>query len=755
MKATLCSILVLLIIGILVIGLGVPSALAANKMLSLDGDGDYVSIQDAESFRLSTNQTIEFEINPDESPPDWSRIVGKGIDKRNYGVWLSPDLRILYQIGTHSEWFNFFTNAPLSEANWYHIACTYDGNFVSIYINGNLDMESESTIVIPEITEDPLTIGYAGVHSYLDGTVDEIRIWNTTRTQEQIQENMNQSLENPESEPNLVGYWNFDSGTADDLSQYGNHGTLRDNATIVDIIYVSPTGSDETGDGTQANPYRTIQKGINESGRNDIVQVLPGVYEENISLFGDLTVLGSGTDNTTITAASGNVVTVNNVHNVTFSEFTIDGQGSADNGIVCSGTTTEMEISNNVITGASEVGIACSDFVNVNIKNNSIEKNGIYGIRCSVSAHSTIENNVIRQNTQAGVECSDSTDITIYNNNIEENMLRGVQCNGNAKVGIMNNNIRRNQDRGVSCWNTANVTIQYNVISQNNWAAYCTESSVVKITDNLIYNNIAPEIVLAGSSNTTIIRNIIRNHNAVIIHCHETAEVLIGGSLTGSNNIASGATIHNWASTTINATYNYWGTTNESEIAAMMKNYGNGSINFIPFVGDSRIIGDTTGDGTISALDAALILQYVVGLIDQFPANNPISQVAQKYISGEITIVELDRILQQLGYPSIFQSLGVKTQLLPNYPNPFNPETWIPYQLSDDSTVVIHIYNIKGQLIRTIQPGNRKAGVYVTKDKAAYWNGRNQADEPVTSGIYLYSLQAGKFTAIRRMVILK
>lgn len=96
-----------------------------------------------------------------------------------------------------------------------------------------------------------------------------------------------------------------------------------------------------------------------------------------------------------------------------------------------------------------------------------------------------------------------------------------------------------------------------------------------------------------------------------------------------------------------------------------------------------------------------------------------------------------------------------KTALLPNYPNPFNPETWIPYDLERDADVRIHIYNVKGQSIRQLKIGFQTAGTYRTRSRAAHWDGRNAAGEPVASGIYFYTLQAGDFKATRQMVILK
>lgn len=96
-----------------------------------------------------------------------------------------------------------------------------------------------------------------------------------------------------------------------------------------------------------------------------------------------------------------------------------------------------------------------------------------------------------------------------------------------------------------------------------------------------------------------------------------------------------------------------------------------------------------------------------------------------------------------------------KTMLLSNYPNPFNPETWIPYQLANPADVTLRIYSTDGQLVRTLLLGNQPAGNYQNRDKAAHWDGKNEFGEPVASGVYFYTLSAGNFTATRRMVIRK
>jgi len=90
-----------------------------------------------------------------------------------------------------------------------------------------------------------------------------------------------------------------------------------------------------------------------------------------------------------------------------------------------------------------------------------------------------------------------------------------------------------------------------------------------------------------------------------------------------------------------------------------------------------------------------------------------------------------------------------------NFKNPFNPDTWIPYTLARDVYVVIHIYNSSGQLVRTLDFGYQRAGAYLSKGKAAYWDGKDSFGEKVASGVYFYTLQAGEFSATRKMVIMK
>ena len=95
-----------------------------------------------------------------------------------------------------------------------------------------------------------------------------------------------------------------------------------------------------------------------------------------------------------------------------------------------------------------------------------------------------------------------------------------------------------------------------------------------------------------------------------------------------------------------------------------------------------------------------------------------------------------------------------ESKLLQNYPNPFNPETWIPYHISIASPVLIRIHNASGRLVRTLDLGYKDAGIYVSRSRAAYWDGKNESGEAVANGIYFYTIQAGDYSAIRKMTVM-
>ena len=173
---------------------------------------------------------------------------------------------------------------------------------------------------------------------------------------------------------------------------------------------------------------------------------------------------------------------------------------------------------------------------------------------------------------------------------------------------------------------------------------------------------------------------------------------------------------------------------------------------------------DVNGDGNVDKSDLLLIVENLDdSAIPAAPASramlSTLSPVTlQAWINmlhtesdGSITYRKTLAILQML----LETVLPHESALLPNYPNPFNPETWIPYRLADDSDVSLFIYDMNGTLVRQLDLGHQRAGYYTDRSRAAYWDGRNEWGERVASGVYFYQLRAGDYLKLRKMVIIK
>ena len=169
---------------------------------------------------------------------------------------------------------------------------------------------------------------------------------------------------------------------------------------------------------------------------------------------------------------------------------------------------------------------------------------------------------------------------------------------------------------------------------------------------------------------------------------------------------------------------------------------GNGWVTVADFVIVASHLGETLTSEAPSAVTRSFVSQKTLqGWIDMAHAANDGSLAFQQGISN------LERLLNSTR-PNV-------TALLPNYPNPFNPETWIPYHLADPADVTVTIYDTKGAVVRQLDLGHQPVGYYTDKTQAAYWNGQNSLGEPVGSGVYFYQLQAGDFSSTRKLVVLK
>ena len=203
---------------------------------------------------------------------------------------------------------------------------------------------------------------------------------------------------------------------------------------------------------------------------------------------------------------------------------------------------------------------------------------------------------------------------------------------------------------------------------------------------------------------------------------------------------------------------------------------GDGTVSILDLVlvasqiGESgETVADINGDGTVNIQDLVVIANglgniaaapsahaLTAGQVEQWlslakqEVSRPIqiqTSLSQNEFSYEHGIWILEQLLRML--------VPKKTALLANFPNPFNPETWIPYQLATASNVQITIYDWRGTLVRQFNFGHQPAGLYQTRSRAAYWDGTNELGESVASGIYFYTLITDNFSATRKMLILK
>ena len=172
---------------------------------------------------------------------------------------------------------------------------------------------------------------------------------------------------------------------------------------------------------------------------------------------------------------------------------------------------------------------------------------------------------------------------------------------------------------------------------------------------------------------------------------------------------------------------------------------------------------DLNGDGVVNILDLVLVAG-AFGNAAAAPSLHPqaLARLTTAEVEGWLTQAQEMALTDPAylrGIATLEQLLAAltpkKTVLLANYPNPFNPETWIPYHLGHAADVQVTVYDAKGAIVRQLDLGYQSVGYYTARSKAAYWNGRNDSGELVASGVYFYQLRAGDYTATKRLAIVK
>ena len=220
------------------------------------------------------------------------------------------------------------------------------------------------------------------------------------------------------------------------------------------------------------------------------------------------------------------------------------------------------------------------------------------------------------------------------------------------------------------------------------------------------------------------------------------------------NNCSSAVSVTVTAPPEVSADVNEDGIVDVQDLVSVAQQYGQTGTTTADVNDDGVVnIDDLILVAAVLDADAAAAPSLHSGALDLFTVEDVkiwLSQAQQRDLtdpSVQRGILFLEQLLASM--------VPKETALLANYPNPFNPETWIPYQLAKDVDVTLTIYAVDGQVIRRLALGHQPAGMYQNRSRAAYWDGRNAFGEPVASGVYFYTLTAGDFTVTRKMLIRK
>ena len=168
----------------------------------------------------------------------------------------------------------------------------------------------------------------------------------------------------------------------------------------------------------------------------------------------------------------------------------------------------------------------------------------------------------------------------------------------------------------------------------------------------------------------------------------------------------------------------------------------------------ATVTGDDEAGYRFTIVDIETGQAAQIGDILEISAQSLGTSIGVEPLRYTVTAEDVKRSWIQLPTLVVYE-IPAETQLLRNYPNPFNPETWIPYRLAEDVFVTLTIYDGSGRVVRMLDVGHQVAAAYESRPKAIYWDGRNEVGERVASGVYFYHLSAGDYSATRKMLIVK
>ena len=301
-----------------------------------------------------------------------------------------------------------------------------------------------------------------------------------------------------------------------------------------------------------------------------------------------------------------------------------------------------------------------------------------------------------------------------------------------------------------------------------------SDSRITRVSDLLALEGIGGNVSAITVSNNGSFQTVeqagdagdipITGGQSFILNARETATVAISGQ--GWDNVSGAAAAAPGALTGIEAgdatpvlalrgsivsPVGGWGRIphlrSESGFHVIVKNLSTGSA-------VATVIGDTGDSYQLTVVDTETGQAARIGDILEISVRSPNPLIGVQPLRYTVTAEDVRRSRIQLPELTVYE-IPAETELLRNYPNPFNPETWIPYRLAEDAFVTLTIYDTAGRVVRSIDVGYKPAAAYESRSKAIYWDGRNEFGEQVASSVYFYHLSAGDYSATRKMLIVK